>query len=169
MDTFARLFPLQRMSCLTLVCLFALLGSAGSCSIFSSLNCSCFHSDVDPSASFYSHLFCQGRFSSRRPFDFPLAEDLSLHNRFRTVTLEFALEGHVEVLSDQFSNLSWLFVSTPRETPVEISLRFNGFTRLTLHRSSLTTNISQSTHFQFSFLPSRSNDSLQVRRNDEQT
>ena len=90
--------------------------------------------------------------------DLPLGRDAFRFNRFRTVNLDFSLQGRTEIFAEQFSNLTWLFVSTPVNSLVEISLRFNHFTELLLHRSALATNISQPKHFQLSFLPFRTND-----------
>ena len=134
---------------------FCLIGLTWSCSIFSSLTCECFQSDADLPSSIYSHLHCQGSFSSGQRLDLPLGGDAYRLNRFRTVSLEFSLQGRTHIFAHQFENLTWLFVSTPVNSPVEISLRFNHFTELVLHRSALATNISQPKHFQLSFLPSR--------------
>lgn len=140
----------------------------GSCSIFSSLTCECFQSDADLPSSIYSHLHCRGSFSSGQRLDLPLGDDAFRFNRFRTVNLDFTLEGQTEIFAEQFSNLSCLFVSTPVNSPVEISLRFNHFTELLLHRSALATNISQPKHFQLTFLPFRTNDDSPRFEEDEE-
>ncbi|KAG0421875.1 hypothetical protein DMUE_6259, partial [Dictyocoela muelleri] len=112
----------------------SLVNCSTSCSIFVSLNCSCFQSESDLHSSLpnptYSHLYCQANLARKSRFTFILGSDLQYQNRFRTVSIELFAEDQLEIQSNQFDNLSLLFSRTNVDAQIEISIRFTGFTQL---------------------------------------
>ena len=127
-----------------------LVNSSASCSIFPSLNCSCFQSNIDLNSPLpiktYSHLYCQGNSLNKKTFQSPYGSDFVNQNRFQTISIEFFLKNHVEIQTNQFDSLSMLFSQTDNHALIEISIRFNGFNHITLHRQSITSNIFQKKH-----------------------
>jgi hypothetical protein len=95
---------------------FSLVSSSTSCSIFPSLNCSCFQSNIDLNKSSliktYSHLYCQGKSLTDRTFQSPFGSDFNYQNHFRTVSIEFINENQFEIQSNQFDTLAMLFSET---------------------------------------------------------
>ena len=129
---------------------FPSLHCSTSCSIFVSLNCSCFQSNTPDiellSNPTYSHLYCQGETLSKEPLQWALASDRSKYNRFRTISIELAIEDHLHVSPNQFDSLAFLFAATDPGSQIEISLRFTRFTRLTFERESLTSRMFPTDH-----------------------
>jgi hypothetical protein len=148
-----------------LLMIFPLVSSSTSCSIFVSLNCSCFQSNVDLNTSLpiktYSHLYCQGTSLTERTFQSPFGVDFKHQNHFRTVSIEFSIENRVEIRSNQFDSLAMLFSETNVNVPIDINLRFNGFTHITFAQESLTSTIFQRKHqtkrLWLNLIPIRSN------------
>ena len=124
--------------------------SSTSCSIFPSLNCSCFQSDADLHVSLpiktYSHLHCQGNALTKKTFQSPFGVDFKYQNRFRTISLEFSIDKRLEIQTNQFNSLAMLSSQTDPQAQIEISLRFYGFTHFKFHPQSLTSTIFQSKH-----------------------
>ncbi len=123
-----------------------------SCSIFLSLNCSCFQSDFDLSISspikVYSHLYCQGNLLNKKTFQSPFGFDFKNQNRFRTISIEFSHQNQYEIHSNQFDSLALLFSQTHDHAKIEISIRFKDFNKIIFHKQSLTSNIFQPKHHQ---------------------
>jgi len=146
-----------------------LINRSTSCSIFPSLNCSCFQSNFDLSLPLpiksYSHLYCQGNSLNKRTFQSPFGLDFKYQNRFRTISIEFFVKNSIEIETNQFDSLSMLFSQTDNNAQIEISIRFSGFTHIKFHNQSLTSNIFQRKHqnkrLSLHFLPTTSN-SIQV-------
>ncbi|UJR23995.1 hypothetical protein I4U23_026961 [Adineta vaga] len=138
------------MNILLIFFIVPLVSSSTNCSIFLSLNCSCFQSNIDLNYSLpirtYSHLVCQGNSLNEKTFQAPFGSDFSLQNSFRTVSLEFTNENHLEIYSNQFDSLAILFSQTNSDVEIEIFLRFNGFSQITFHEYSLTSRIFQEKH-----------------------
>jgi len=145
--------------------IFPLVYSSTSCSIFPSLNCSCFQSNIDLNSSLsrktYSHLYCQGSSLNEKTFHSPFGSDFKHQNHFRTVSIEFSNKNNIEIQSNQFDSLAMLFSETPIDAQIDIYLRFNGFTHITFHKHSLTSSIFQRKHqnkrLWIHLIPSRSN------------
>lgn len=120
------------------------------CSIFPTLNCSCFQSESDLDASLpiktYSHLHCKGEALSVRTFQAPFGKDFPHQNRFRTISIEFALRDQVEIHSNQFDALSTLFSLTESSAQIELSIRFTGFTHIKFHTHALTSRTFHKKH-----------------------
>lgn len=129
---------------------FPSLHCSTSCSIFVSLNCSCFQSNTPDTELLvsltYSHLYCQGETLSKEPLQWALGVDRSEYNRFRTISIELTIEDHLEVSTNQFDGLAFLFSATELDIQVEISLRFTRFTRLTFEKESLTSRMFHTDH-----------------------
>jgi len=142
-----------------------LVYSSTSCSIFPSLNCSCFQSDGDLNSSLskktYSHLYCQGNVLTEKTFQSPFGSDFKYQNHFRTVSMEFSNENHIEIRSNQFDPLAMLFSETNIDSKIDIYLRFHGFNHITFHKHSLTSTIfqrkHQNKHLWIHLIPARSN------------
>ncbi|CAF1091279.1 unnamed protein product [Rotaria sp. Silwood1] len=132
---------------LSILIIFPLVNSSTSCSIFPLLNCSCFQSNIDlnPTSIIktYSHLYCQGNSLTEKTFQSPFGYDFKYQNHFRTVSIEFFIENHIEIQSNQFDSLSMLFSETDNNDQIDIFLRFNGFKHITFHNHSLTSRIFQ--------------------------
>ena len=133
-----------------LILIIPLVYSSTSCSIFPSLNCSCFQSNVDLNSTLpiktYSHLYCQGKSLTEKTFQSPFGSDFKHQNRFRTVSIEFSTENRIDIQSNQFDSLAMLFSETDITAQIDIYLRFNGFTHITFAKNSLTSTIFQSKH-----------------------
>ena len=146
-----------------------MIKSSTTCSIFPSLNCSCFQSDSDLRVPLpiktYSHLHCKGNSLNKKTFQSPYGSDFKYQNRFQTISIEFFLKNQIEILTNQFDSLSMLFSQTEIDAQIEISIRLNGFTHIKLNKQSLTSNIFQRKHqnkrLSLHFLPTTSN-SIQV-------
>lgn len=125
--------------------IFPLICSSTSCSIFPLMNCSCFQSNIDLNSSSpiktYSHLYCQGNSLSRKTFQSPFGFDFKYQNHFRTVSIEFFIEEHVEIQSNQFDSLAMLFSETSINDHIDLTVRFIGFKNITFHSYSLTSKI----------------------------
>ena len=93
-----------------------MVNSSTSCSIFLSLNCSCFQSNADLNVSLpmkiYSHLFCHGYSLDNKTFEYPFGYDFSVQNYFHTISMTFFLKNRVEIQSNQFDSLAILFSQT---------------------------------------------------------
>ena len=126
-----------------ILCQFVCFGN--SCSIFPSLNCSCFQSNLD-STSTYSHLYCQGNLLTDKTFQSPYGSDFRRENYFRTISIEIRHENHLEIRSNHFDSLAMLFSGTNLHVPIDVSLRFIGFETITFHEKSLTSSIFQRKH-----------------------
>jgi hypothetical protein len=145
--------------------IYPLVNSSTSCSIFPSLNCSCFQSNLDLNSSLpiktYSHLHCHGKSLNKKTFQSPFGSDFIHQNRFRTISIEFFLENHVEIQPNQFDPLSILFIQTNTDALIEIFIRFNGFNHITLNKQSFTSNMfqrkHQNKHLSLHFIPSTLN------------
>jgi hypothetical protein len=142
-----------------------LVSSSTSCSIFPSLNCSCFQSNVDLNSSLstktYSHLYCQGNSLTKKTFQSPFGSDFKHQNHFRTISIEISDENLIEIQSNQFDSLAMLFSKTSIDAEIDIYLRFNGFKHITFHEHSLTSTIfqrkHQNKHLWIYLIPTRSN------------
>jgi hypothetical protein len=132
------------------IIIYSLVNCSTSCSIFLSLNCSCFQSNFDLNLSLpiktYSHLYCQGNILNKKIFQPPFGFDFKNQNRFRTISFEFFLKNDVEIHSNHFDSLSLLFSQTDKDAKIEISIRFNGFNHITFYKQSLTSNIFHQKH-----------------------
>ncbi|CAF1460230.1 unnamed protein product [Rotaria magnacalcarata] len=139
--------------------------SSTSCSIFLSLNCSCFQSNFDLNSTLliktYSHLYCQGNFLTEKTFQAPFGSDFNHQNHFRTISIEFFIENQIEIQSNQFDSLALLFSKTDHKYQINIFLRFNGFSHIIFHKYSLTSTIfqqrPQNKRLWLHFIPMRSN------------
>ncbi|CAF1209821.1 unnamed protein product [Rotaria sordida] len=131
--------------------IYPLVNSTTSCSVFLSLNCSCFQSNIDLNLSLpttiYSHLYCQGYSLNKNTFQSPFGYHYYYQNRFRTISLEFFLKNKVEIHSNQFDSLSTLFSQTDNDAEIELSIRFNGFTHITFNKYSLTSKTFHQKHY----------------------
>lgn len=127
-----------------------LINNSRCCSIFLSLNCSCYQSNIDLESLLpiktYSHLYCQGNSLNKKTFQSPFGLDFSNQNRFRTISIEFDFKKSVEIHSNQFNSLSLLFSQTNKDAKIEISIRFINFTKILLNKQSLTSKIFQEKH-----------------------
>lgn len=123
---------------------FSLIWSCQCCSIFPSLNCSCFQSNS--TIEIYSHLYCQGHSLTRDTFQSPFGSDYLHQNQFRTVSIEFSNNSELEIHSNQFDSLSMLFSKTHSQYPIELSLRFTEFDHISFASNSLTSKIFQENH-----------------------
>jgi hypothetical protein len=127
-----------------------LVYSSTSCSIFPSLDCSCFQSNIDLNSTLpiktYSHLYCHGNSLTEKTFQSPFGSDFKHQNHFRTVSIEFFIENRTEIQSNQFDSLAMLFSDTNIDAQIDIFLRFNGFNHITFHKHSLTSAIFQRKH-----------------------
>lgn len=140
---------------LLILILNSLINCSTICSIYSSLNCSCYQSEYDlyhqlPMKT-YSHLFCQGNSLTKKTFQPPFGSDFFIHNRFRTIALEFFLDHHIEIHRNQFDSLALLFSQTDSNAQIEISIRLNGFTRIQFHEQSMNSNLFQKKHHKKQF------------------
>jgi len=130
--------------------IFPLVYCSTSCSIFPSLNCSCFQSNIDLNSSLsrktYSHLYCHGSLLNEKTFYSPFGSDFKYQNHFRTVSIEFSNENNIEIQSNQFDSLAMLFSETNIDAEIDIYLRFNRFRHITFHKHSLTSSIFQRKH-----------------------
>lgn len=150
---------------LILIAIYPLVHSSTSCSIFLSLNCSCFQSNFDLDLSLkiksYSHLYCQGDSINKRTFQPPFGSDFKNQNRFRTISIEFVLKDQVVIYSNQFDSLSLLFLQTNNDANIELSIRFIGFTHIIFNKYSITSNMFQTKHYKkrlsLHFVPTISN------------
>ncbi|CAF1236925.1 unnamed protein product [Adineta ricciae] len=160
------------MNCLFLFVIFPLVSASTNCSIFPLLNCSCFRSSIDLPTATYSHLVCQGNSLNEQTFREPFGEDFVHQNQFRTISLEFLTDEHVEIQSNQFDPLAKLFSRTNSAAQIEIFLRFNGFSQITFHEYSLTSNIFQekhvNQHLDIHLIPGRINSTEFYTNSDEQ-
>ncbi len=144
---------------------FPLVSSSTLCSIFPSLNCSCFQSNIDLNTSSsiktYSHLYCQGKFLTDKTFQSLFGLDFKYQNHFRTISIEFINENRFEIQSNQFDTLAMLFSETDFDVPIDIYLRFIGFDHITFQERSLTSNMFQRKHqnrrLWIHLIPARSN------------
>jgi hypothetical protein len=142
-----------------------LVFSSTSCSIFPSLNCSCFQSNIDLNTSSsiktYSHLYCQGNSLTEKTFRSPFGKDFKHQNHFRTVSIEFTHENRIEIQSNHFDPLAMLFSETDFDVPIDIHLRFVGFDHIAFQEHSLTSTIFQRKHqnrrLWIHLIPARSN------------
>jgi hypothetical protein len=150
---------------LAILILLPLVSSSTSCSIFPSLNCSCFQSNVDLNSSSsiktYSHLYCHGNSLTKKTFQSPFGFDFKHQTHFRTVSIELNNENRIEIQSNQFDSLAMLFSETNIDAQIDIYLRFNGFNHITFHKHSLTSTIFQRKHqnkrLWLHLIPARSN------------
>ena len=128
----------------------SLVSTSTSCSIFPSLNCSCFQSNIDLNTSssrkIYSHLYCQGNSLTEKTFQSPFGSDFKYQNNFRTISLEFTNDDLIEIHSNQFDPLAMLFSETNFNAQIEIYLRFIGFRHIVFDKQSLTSTIFQRKH-----------------------
>lgn len=140
--------------------------NATPCSIFLSLNCSCFQSNFDlnlflPIKS-YSHLYCKGNYLTRETFQSPVGLNFLNQTRFRTISIEFFLKNQVEIHSNQFDSLSNLFYDTNSDAEIELSIRFHGFSNIIFNKYSFTSKIFQEKHYKkrlcLHFIPMNSYD-----------
>ncbi len=135
---------------LSIFLIFPLISPSTCCSIFASLNCSCFQSNVDLNSSSsmktYSHLYCQGNSLTKKTFQSPFGSDFKHQTHFRTVSIELNNENRIEIQSNQFDSLAMLFSETNIDAQIDIYLRFNGFNHITFHKHSLTSTIFQRKH-----------------------
>jgi hypothetical protein len=167
--------PIQLSSVLlhliALLFVFRLVNCSTSCSIFVSLNCSCYQSNFDLNSSLsrktYSHLYCQGNSLNKKTFQSPFGLDFKSQNRFRTISIEFFIKKSIEIQSNHLNSLSILFSETNNDAQIEISIRFNGFSHITFNKQSLTSKIFNHKHLNkhlwLHFLPSAINNSTQVK------
>ncbi|CAF1293318.1 unnamed protein product [Adineta steineri] len=159
---------------LILLIRFSLVYSSTTCSIFPSLNCSCFQSNIDLNVTLttkiYSHLYCQGNSLNKTTFQYPFGSDFKHQSRFRTISIEIFNKNHVEIHSHQFDSLAMLFSQTNPDIQVNISLRFDGFSQITFHEYSLTSAMFQQKHqnknLRIDFIPSTYN-LTQMETNEE--
>ncbi|CAF0840890.1 unnamed protein product [Adineta ricciae] len=142
--------------------------SSTSCSIFPSLNCSCFQSNLDLTSTLpiktYSHLYCQGTSLDQNTFQSPFGLDFKHQNRFRTVSIQFFLKQKVEIITNQFDALAMLFSLTESSAQIEVTLHFNGFQRIKFHPQAITSNIfqrkHQNTRLKLHFIPETNSNQL---------
>lgn len=126
--------------------------SSTSCLISSSLNCSCFHSNSDLSLSLslsktiYSHLYCQANSLNEKTFANAFQQEFFDQNYFETISLEFSLTNQIEIHRNQFQSLANLTSKTNRNSPIEITIRFVGFTELSFGSHSLTSTMFNGKH-----------------------
>ena len=129
---------------------FSLISSCQCCSIYPSLNCSCFQSNSDINTSstiqIYSHLYCQGDSLTEKTFQSPFGSDFSHQHQFRTVSIEFSNMSEIKIHSNQFDSLSMLFSQINSEFPIDLSLRFNEFDHISFSSNSLTSKIFPENH-----------------------
>ena len=153
------------LNIITLMIIIRLANCSTSCSIFPSLNCSCFQSDSDLILSLpiktYSHLHCHGSSFNKKTFQPPYGFDFQIQNRFRTVSIEFSPKKQVEIPTNQFNPLSMLFTETDDNAQIEISIRFNGFSQIKFNKQSFTSNMfhrkHQNKHLWLRLIPTISN------------
>jgi hypothetical protein len=109
----------------------------------------------------YSHLYCQGNSLNEKTFQSPFGSDFKYQNHFRTVSIEFTNENHLEIQSNQFDTLAMLFSETNFDVPIDIYLRFIGFDHIAFQNRSLTSTIFQQKHqnrrLWIHLIPARSN------------
>ena len=122
------LFDSIILNMIILTIVYPLSTSSTPCSIFLTLNCSCFQSNIDlnqaQSVTMYSHLYCQGHSLNNETFQLPFGSNFNYQNRFRTVSIEFFLENQVIIQSNQFDILSKLVLLTSTNLKVNFfSLR----------------------------------------------
>ncbi|CAF3927507.1 unnamed protein product [Rotaria magnacalcarata] len=138
------------LNVIALVVIYPIKNSATSCSIFLSLNCSCFQSNFDLNFTLplktYSHLYCQGNSLNEKTFKSPFGFDFQ-NQRFRTISIEFFLKNQVEIRSNHFDSLSILYSQTNDDADIELSIRFIGFTHITFNKYSISSNIFQRKHY----------------------
>lgn len=132
-----------------LIC--SLIDCSRICSIYRSLNCSCFQSDNDllnnSPIKTYSHLHCQGISLNKKTFQSPFGSDFYKQNRFRTISLEFFLnDEEVEIGRNQFNSLSLLTSQTEATVQIEISIRLNGFRRILFKEESINSHMFHHKH-----------------------
>ncbi|CAF1268149.1 unnamed protein product [Rotaria sp. Silwood1] len=155
----------MNINILNIIVLLIIINSVTSCSIFLSLNCSCFESNIDLNISLpikiYSHLYCHGNSLTKDTFQSPFGFDFQNQNHFRTISIEFFLKNQVEIYSYQFDSLSKLFSQTNNDAKIELSIRFNHFTHITFKKYSLTSKIFNEKHHKkhlwLHFIPTTSN------------
>ncbi len=145
--------------------IFPLVYSSTTCSIFPSLNCSCFQSNIDLNSTLpikiYSHLYCQGNSLNEKTFRSPFGVDFKHQNHFRTVTMEFFNKNSIEIQSNHFDPLAMLSSETNHDSQIDIFLRFNGFNHITFEERSLTSAMFQKKHqntrLWINLIPARNN------------
>lgn len=129
-----------------IVVLFSLILTCQGCVVFPSMNCSCYQSNV--SMEFYSHLYCRVNSLMEKSLQLTNQSNVEQLNRFRTISLEFSDEDHMEIHSNQFDGLAMLFSQTDSSIPIDISLRFTEFNRIQFSTNSLTSKIFPPNHLQ---------------------
>ncbi|UJR24785.1 hypothetical protein I4U23_006160 [Adineta vaga] len=138
------------LNIILLILLYPLVKSSTTCSIFPSLNCSCFQSNYDLTSTLpikiYSHLYCKGNILTKNTFQSPFGSDYKHQNRFRTISIEFLHEKQIEIHTNQFDSLAMLFSLTEKTAQIELSLRFNNFTYIKFNKQAITSNIFQKKH-----------------------
>ena len=147
-----------------LMFIFILIHRSIGCSIFSSLNCSCFQSaddlnDSTRNKTLYSHLYCQGEHLNATSFEYSSNFDRDYSKTFRTISIEFSIDDQIEILSNQFDPLGKLVVDRNPVDSIEIFLRFRQFHRIKFHSHSITSNIFGEKHsrkfLSLDFIPTR--------------
>jgi hypothetical protein len=116
---------------------------------------------MNSSIKIYSHLYCQGKFLTKKTFQYPFGSDFKYQNHFRTISIEFINDNQIEIQSNQFDTLAMLFSETNFDIPIDIYLRFIGFNHIAFQERSLTSNIFQRKHqnrrLWIHLIPTRSN------------
>ena len=132
-----------------LIC--SLIECSRICSIYRSLNCSCYQSDNDllnnSPIKIYSHLYCQGKSLNEKTFQSPFGSDFYQQNRFRTISLEFFLnDEQVEIDRNQFNSLALLTSQSESNVQIEISIRLNGFRQIIFKEESINSQMFHHKH-----------------------
>jgi hypothetical protein len=139
-------------SSILIVLLVPWVSMSDFCSVFSSLTCFCFQSDMDFIRSLsspvktYSHLHCHPASLDLTTFRHLLNFDRQRFNQFRTISLEFVANGQLTIKSNQFDLLAKLFAETSDDAQIEIRLRFTGFTQITVEKRAFTSTMFHRRH-----------------------
>lgn len=159
----------MKMNSIVLYFLFILIlrmiNRSRTCLIFPALNCSCFQSDDNTN---HSHLYCQADKINETTFEFAPTLNNQSERYFRSVSIEFLLEGPTQLFSHQFDPLGKLFAKRDSNGFIELFLRFTGFPQIQIDSESMTSNMfggkHSKTYFSLDLIPFQHNRS-QVESN----